>query len=43
MKMAKGAVGDYGVENSIAHLNGLIARLIDSEAVPIPDGWRGHE
>jgi hypothetical protein len=34
LAMAKGAVGEYYVRNPIAHLNGLAARLIDSEADP---------
>lgn len=43
MKMAKGAVGDYYIGNPIAHLNGLTARLINSETVPLPDVRGGHE
>jgi hypothetical protein len=38
MAMAKGAVGDYFVPNPIEHLNGLTARLTDSEAETPPDG-----
>jgi hypothetical protein len=41
--MTKGAVGDYYIANPIAHLDGLTARLIDSEVVPAPDGGGGHE
>ena len=29
MAMSKGAVGDYRIQNPIAHLNGLAARLLD--------------
>ena len=31
MEMAKGACGDYGVSNPIAHLNGLTAILLERE------------
>ena len=30
--MAKGAAGDYRLGNPIAHLNGVTARLLDTEA-----------
>jgi hypothetical protein len=36
--IAKGSVGDYYVTNPIAHLNGLTARLIDSQADTPSDG-----
>jgi hypothetical protein len=32
MAMAKGLCGDYCIANQISHLNGLAARLTDSEA-----------
>ena len=38
MAMAKGVVGDYYIANPIEHLNGLTARLIDSQADTSPDG-----
>jgi hypothetical protein len=31
MAMAKGAHGDYVVRNPISHLNGLQARLLDTD------------
>jgi hypothetical protein len=37
MAMAKGAPGDYCLANSICHLNGLSARLIDLDADPFAD------
>jgi hypothetical protein len=43
MSMAKGAVGDYCISNPIDHLNGLTARLIDSEADPLPNGSGEHD
>ena len=33
VKLAKGADGDYRIQNPIAHLNGLQARLINAECV----------
>lgn len=38
MAMAKGLLGDYCIANQIAHLNGLAARLTDSEADPLSAG-----
>jgi hypothetical protein len=32
LAMAKGAAGDYRVPNPAAHLDGLVARLLDAEA-----------
>jgi hypothetical protein len=32
LAMAKGAPGDYRVTSPIVHLNGIAARLLDSEA-----------
>ncbi len=32
LAMAKGAAGDYRLSNTIAHLSGLTARLLDTEA-----------
>jgi hypothetical protein len=48
LAMAKGAPGDYQVSNPIAHLNGITARLhtarlIDSEADPLPNGSGEHD
>jgi hypothetical protein len=34
LAMARGAHGDYSIENPIDHLNGLQARLIDSNGEP---------
>jgi hypothetical protein len=31
LAMARGAVGGYGISNPTAHLNGMTARLLDSE------------
>lgn len=42
LAMARGAVGEYQVRNPIAHLNGLTARLIDSEADPVPHPGRAE-
>ena len=35
MAMAKGAPGDYQIKDSIAHLNGLQARLFDGAAAGV--------
>jgi hypothetical protein len=43
MAMARGSAGDYHVQNPIAHLNGLAARLIDLDADPLPDVGGGNE
>ena len=42
MAMAKGAPGDYSLANSISHLNGLTARLIELDADPFPDEGCGN-
>ena len=34
--MVQGAVGDYSISNPIAHLHGLTARLVDTEAAEQP-------
>ena len=42
MAMAKGAPGDYCLANSIPHLNGLTARLIDLDADLLVDAGSGN-
>ena len=42
MAMAKGAPGDYSPANSISHLNGLTARLVDLDADLLLDAGCGN-